>query len=299
MRSSPMLRLAGLSLVVAGCGDAIRSTSPETPTVNSSWVTATVAAQLDDEGRFVLAAAPPGELSEQQAVALASSYARFAGRWLSKTWEQDRGGSIDTEKLAACSRAYYASSAFAPLVATASRSTRQFLGGKWLVSMCATDGTPAVSIAVSSLATELRVADGRIVGPGGGQFTSAGIPRFLSGVPISPEEAAAIASKASGGRVAAIPELVLAGPPFPPQLAKWRIKLDAPVQVRGMTSSLTRQTDELYVGFGDSWAWTGVQTGSSTLIPTLYRDAEAGAEIPLSLRAGYPIAFERVTVEQR
>lgn len=291
-----LVLVPGLALVVAACGGD-RSIAPDHLRLEQ-WVTGQAARNIGRDGRFILSSSSPDQLSEAQAVSLAKAYAKIAGRWIGSTWEHDRGATIRFDELEACPRAYFAQDVLEPSP-LGSRSLRELVGPKWLVAMCSPDGKQIVSIAVSALATDLTVAKGHIIGPGGAQFTSAGIPVSLSAAPISPEEAAMMAAEASGARVVTVPELVLPPPPFPPQLAKWRIQLDHPVVAHGLTTGQRQTTSELYVGFGETWKTTGIYLGGVLFAAPQFRDAEAaGIVVPLTVISGYSTQFEPATVER-
>jgi hypothetical protein len=290
--------LTGAVLVAVACDNQVQSTGPRLTGPDLAMLTGEAARQIEEYGQFHLAGPGTGELSEGQAVVLARAYVRSAGPWIGHTWEEDRGAPIDLDKLTACPRPYYTASPF-EVASGAHASLRQAVGPYWLVSMCEPGGPPALSIAVSALATELSVSDGHVIGPGGGQFTSAGIPARLSGVPIAPEEAVRIAAEGTGRRVAHIPELVLAPSPYPPQLAKWRIHLEGPVKVRGAQTGATQNTSELYVGFAETWNWTGLQAGRHESTPRqVMNPGRDGATVLLVPRPGYPTTYERATVER-
>jgi len=269
------------------------------PTVGNTakWLTGAALKGFDNNGHFALSASPIGELSDQQARQLAAVYLRRGSRWLANAWEHDRGAEIDFQSLVICPKAYYARAVF-DLRGAGNRSLRDRLGGKWLFAACTTSGVPVVSIAVSALATDLTVVNGELKGPGGGQFTSAGIPMGLSAVPIAPEEAVRIAGEATGHLVSAVPELILPPPTFPPQLAKWRIQLDGPVTLVGRNTGRRVSTKELYVGFPETWRSTDIQLGTEADAVHGFRDAEGnGAMISVSAAPGYATHFERATVD--
>jgi hypothetical protein len=299
MRSRAVTGLVAVALVVA-CDDQTPSMGPRIGGASALHVTGEAARQIEEFGQFRLAGPAAGELAEAQAIALARAYMIGAAPWIGGVWERDRGARIDVRRLTACPRAYYAASAFA-LPTDAQPSLQQAVGPQWLVSMCSPDGMPVLSVAVSALATDLRVEGGRLVGPGGGQFTSAGIPARLSGVPVAPEEAVRLAAAGVGRRVTDVPELVLAGGPYAPQLAKWRLRLESPVTARGAKSGVAQTTSEVYLGFGETWNWTGLQTGRADPTPRQVPNPARGAARGMVLlvpRPGYPIAYERATIER-
>lgn len=281
------------ALVVIACGTD-RTTAP---TDVNAHVVGEAARNLDGHGRFVLPGGEADELTKARAIDLATAYVRVGARWIGDTWERDRGARIDFGKLSACSRVYYAKSAL-DLRGRGSASLRQFAGSKWLVSFCSPNGTEVLSIAVSAESTDLQVVDGHIVGVGGMQFTSAGLPTTLAAVPLGPEDAVRIVAAATGQRVTDVPELVLPPSPYPPQLAKWRVRLEAPVQMRGARSGVRRATREVYIGFGETWKSSEFQLGNRDAASRELSDAAAGARVTIPVLPGYPTSFERATVEQ-
>ena len=290
------LALIALVAFTSSCSDqpVVAPVSGET----AKWLTGDAARSLDPNGHFILSGPPIEELGDLQARSLAAAYLRVGARWLANTWQQDRGGEIDFDHLRLCPRGYYARSAF-NIGSTGSRSAREFIGPKWLFSACTPGGVQVVSIAVSALATELSATKDRIDGPGGGQFTSAGIPTSLSAAPISPEEAARIAAVGTGKLVTQVPELILPPPPYPPQLAKWRIRLNGPVTLVGRVTGSRLSTTDVYVGFANTWRSVEIQFGTGLAAGRLFQDAEAKrAPFTLGGVADHPTHFERATVER-
>jgi hypothetical protein len=108
------------------------------------------------------------------------------------------------------------------------RPSRKDLGSYYLVTLRQA-GDPVLSVAVSVLAGDLLVQDGRIHFPKsfGSEFIV--IPYWRGHeYPISPERAAMIANEAVGRRVVSLPELLL--PPvtdrWAPQYSMWRVVLE-------------------------------------------------------------------------
>ena len=292
-----LFRWAGVATFAALLSSCDKEGAMSPGTVDTYLIGA-AARSMDARGRFVLLGSEPGELTQAQAVSLSTAYVRTAARWIGDSWERDRGTPVDFREVTACPRAYYAKSTL-DLKGRGSASLRQFMGGKWLVSFCLPSGAPVLSVAVSAEATDLQVIDGHIVGEGGMQFTSAGIPTAVAAAPLPPEDAARLAAERTGRRVIEAPELVLPPSPYPPQLAKWRVKLDGPVAMRGVSSGNPRVTDEVYVGFAETWNSSELQLGSRQESQRTVNDpGAAGAAVIIPVRVGYPTSFERATVEQ-
>lgn len=303
--------LTGLACVIGAlvaCSDASRTRAVAAPDGRSSraWAADAAAAALAGDGAFHIAAHVPiagAEIDPAQASALAVAYAHTFGGWLNIAWEQDRGGKIDVTQLQACGPAAYARS---PHVnggvkrGSLPEALRRALAPQYLVELCA-GGTPMVNIAVSAIAADARVVGGQLVGGDTRDFTSYGInPRMPRSV-IRPEDAALLAARATGQRVAEVPELVL--PPFPgaPQLARWRITLEAPVKLRGRSSGIVRPTREVYAGFGRTWYEIDVhaaEPGAAAVSVSVPAGANSGAPVTLQLptAAGYATAVESVEV---
>jgi hypothetical protein len=123
-------------------------------------------------------------------------------------------------------------------------------------------------VAVSALATDLRVEQGEIRFPSvfGNEFKIVGVPAGWDGpIPISPERAIVMAGARSGRQVEAVPELV--GPDLRrayPQAAAWRLSLG-----RASGSANPRYAgDALYVGVGGPLVGVpGVDAAAGILAP--------------------------------
>jgi hypothetical protein len=270
-------------------------------------VTGEAARALNSSGQFVLplptAVVEGREISEQQAVALATSLLRIFGPSGLTMYERDRGAKINLAALEPCSRAYYADTPYEPLAEGVFFPLRKLLGSWWLVSMCAPGEVPTISIAVSALATDVSLEPTQFaVQAGNGTFVPYGIPVKVVGAPIPPEMAVQLAAEATGKRVSRVPELVLPPYPWSPQAARWRIVLDAPVTLRGTRSGQVRTTTELFVGHGQGWPTILLEAPNPAAQPQpALEDQSSGSpvQIPLQIRPGYPAAYEPITVVAR
>ncbi|HKG93283.1 MAG TPA: hypothetical protein VKA84_15360, partial [Gemmatimonadaceae bacterium] len=285
----------------AACRDERPAVASPESKVNQEWVTGAAAAALNPNGQFVLPppeTGPEPELSEGQAVTLATAFIRFHGPWLRGAWEADHGAPVDLAALSRCGRTYYAATPYEPVPEGTSESLRLYYGSQWLVTFCAPSGVPQVSVSVSALATDLRVEKDHIA-PQPLGFFAVGIPlKYSTIIPITPEAAVKLAAQATGRRVSAIPQLIMAAHPSSPQVAKWRVVLDLPVQARGTHSARALTTREFYVGPDDSWQWIGLQIPDPTVQrQQTFKDGVPGAEIdrPLGWRSGFPDAYEHAT----
>ena len=224
-----------LGSVLAACTDgtpaAVRAVQPSSAALRAV-VTGPAAAAVAVDGRFQLAAAPQsqGEISSTTANEIASAWLRSHASMIRDFIEKTHGGSVNFSKLSPCGRTLYAQSPFQPLPSDVPAPYRRPFGSWWLVTYCDDGQRPTVSVAVSALATELRIANGKLTFPSvsGNEIFALGIPSGHQGeYPISPEAAVQIAADQTGVRVAKVPELVI---PLtsdgPPQTARWRIALE-------------------------------------------------------------------------
>jgi len=191
---------------------------------------------LNSEGKFdVLQAPASDELSAGEAVRFANAYAKQFVPLRYTYLEKTRGGSIDLKRLTACGRPLYAAAAFEPLPSDIDVAFRRPFGAWWMVTLCA-GSEPQVSVAISALATDMKIETGAIRFPAfhGNEFVAVGIPVGHSGeFPLSPEVAVVRAAKLTGLRVKSVPELIMpAITEGAPQEAKWQMVLEAPAQLR-------------------------------------------------------------------
>jgi hypothetical protein len=248
----PAIRLVGLLIVITACsGDSPVPVLPTTSRLQASAIGAAAAA-IGPDGRIQLAA-PVGEGERELTGAEATSYAEAWARdygLMSRSWlEQTRGAAIDPRTLKSCTRALYARSTLNAPAANIPAPYRRVHGPWWLVTLCDQAGTPTVSVAVSAWATDLTMEKGRLRFPriGGAELVAIGIPvGHIGEYPSAPELAIEIAARQTGRRVSQLPELVT--PPQidgPPQLARWRLKLDGPSALRTKTG--VRTVNEVFV----------------------------------------------------
>ena len=277
-------------------------------------VTGEARAALNADGKLLLRTPElaANEIDANRAGELALAYVKTYGAFMARTVSADRGAPIQVSELRRCGDTYYAASpydgsAVAAAAAAAAAGTKdpmgpalqRFLGPVWLVSLCER-GAPAVSVAVSTLASDVVTSGGKIVQtPVGNSFYTTGIPASAGELPMSAEAAVQEAAKVTGHRVTSVPELIRPPTPFAPQLARWRVRIDGKVNYAGKASHVQASGDEVYVGFGDTWHERGIlaahgsQTGPSEL-KTRYRGNTLS--FPLSRKAGYANALELVEV---
>jgi hypothetical protein len=174
------------------------------------------------------------------------------------------------------------------------------------VSFCAASGEPVISVAVSAFATDEQVLTGRVrlPRPGTNVFFPSAIPRGMKGFPVPPEQAALTASRATGRRVAEVPELIMRNPPFGPQLAMWKVTLELNIMVHGSLSATSTTTREVFAGFvraAHSPFGAFIERPDAPGVSRLVDRGVRGVSRPMTLqvRAGVPIYVEPFSVEGR
>ena len=301
------MRLLGALLATClGCGATACNEAPSGPARPNiaAAVTGAATAALQPDGTFKLASLPPGSVTPAQARALSTAYVHDAGIFLAPSWEYDRGGrAVDYAHLVPCGRTFSAKSPYDALPVSAGTALRQDYGDFLLTTLCTPAGEPEVSIGVPALDTALHVAaDGSIIGGiDSAYFASSGV---RPGVPFPPSPEAVVQEVAqqTGRRVAQVPELVTPPRPYLPQLAKWRIELESPMdfQVLGDTTRLS--LSEVYFGYGSSANSKGLQLGQRCA-PTQFKMPifqTPGDSVTVSLADGYDNCYTRIdTVGQR
>jgi hypothetical protein len=242
---------------VAGCSERMPEgivMAPPSSHETAMSVTGTAASALGADGKFHLVSLPTfssTEISDARARELAEVWAHEFGPHLKSYLETQHGAAIRYDALASCGRTLYARSAFLPVSDKVPAPYARPYGSWWLVTLCEAGGLPAVSVAVSALATELSVVNGNLRFPmmAGNEFFPIGIPAGSVGeFPVSPETATALAAQQTGRRTTLVPELVMpVNTDGPPQAARWRLTLESPANVR--TAALgALSTRELFVG---------------------------------------------------
>jgi hypothetical protein len=221
----------------------------------------------------------------------------------------DRGAPVDVTQLVQCGDVLYAASpygdveqdaALLPISDATKQAARRYVGSVWLVSLCER-GAPAVSVAVSSLASDVVVVHGHITeNPTGNNFFTTGIPLAAGQLPAPAEQIVQEVANRTGRRVASVPELVRAPIPYAPQMARWRMRLDRKVGYAGRASHVSGSADEIYVGFGESWHERGLLAphGSQAGPPVLAIPHRGStATLRLTVKPGFVNAFELVEVQ--
>lgn len=287
---------AGVALVLTGCSDEMAAPRPLDVSDLRTAVTQSVASEVGSDGRFVFPATPPHEVYPQvspgEAQAIALAWARTFGKYVRGEMERIHGKPIDFDALRVASPAYYAAAVYEPVSSDLAPGYRFAFGPQYMVYLGNDEG-PVFSIAVAAFAPS-AVVNGRLELPafGGMEIVPSAIPRgegyFM---PVSPEQAASIASRASGALVSALPELVTPGRGYHPQFSRWKVALDRPVRVRSVPTGSERTVRELYVGLrGEIATPAAVQPHSTEIFD---RNRQQMAKIPR--RAARATAFERVS----
>lgn len=266
------------------------------------YVTASLASKLDARGQFVLPPAPDmpdPQVNGEQARQLGLSTLRTFGSFNKTYFEQTHGAPIDLDHLTPAPRAYYAISPWEPRSNKDPLSVRKAWGPFYLVTFLDPDGAPVLSGAIPAYSTDVGIdGNGRI--RHGGNMTGF----FLTGIdkdwgvsiPLSPEQAVAVASSATGARVAEVPQLVLPGLMYKPQWARWRLKLDRTVPLRSKDTGVQHHTAELYVGLRGEISVPGASQPGAVDVPGLGSGAPG---LRLVRRVGIPVEFESVVPASR
>ncbi len=272
--------------------------------VNPAYVVGRAAEALDPHGQFVLNQGQLGtvlELSENQALALATVYVHTYGRSLEALYTEQHGSQVHVSSLSPCGHAYYAATPYESIPQTASTEAKKLLGPKWLIEMCGPGG-PSVMVAVSSLATDLRIEQGHIRSQPKADFTTRGVSKSMASGFVTPEEAVTEVAHKTGRRVSESPELVLAPYPYSAFVPKWKITLDGAARLQGQHSRQASESAVVYMGFGGAWSVKGLQTAEPHSQPRYSALTDHGAgqpgqpSIALSYRSEFPAKYELVEV---
>ena len=260
MGTHTRLSLASLAVatswVILSCADG--PTQPifdENPDIRS-LVVDSAAAALDAAGHFRIDPdVVPGLegvpiVSAVRARELAAAFTHSYGPAFRPFWERDRGGAIDLAQLTVGPRVYPAQTAFDKVPDIGCHPAFVRLFGSYYLLTLNRGSEPLVRMALSAQTTEFSVdKNGDIVSPPqtGQDFLTEGIP--LGGTYIvSPEQAVALAARATGAHVNRVPRLFLRrNNAFSPTFALWRVNLDRAVTVV-YTSGESARANTLYVG---------------------------------------------------
>lgn len=235
-----------IALATLSCSEApVRPTSTPEVKLDSGVVIPTILRSLDENGQFPTAEAIDGEIDARTANELARIWIRDYAKFTLTSFAIERGQSISLAGLGICGRAYHAKSPYAPQQDVA---VRKYFGSYWLVQICSAD-VPVISLAVSALNTDLEIREDTIRWPSvhGSDWYPVALPLGTKEFPLSPEAAVGIVADSSGRRADQIPELVLAGPPYMPQVARWRIHVEGNADIEELASGSRRSVPEIFV----------------------------------------------------
>lgn len=285
-------------VVVSGCERApTASPTALLPGDLRPYTTDSLFAQLTPDGRFVLP--PPTQeiypqVTPERAAEIALAWARTFGPHHRGELERQHGRRIDLNVLRVGSPAYYATAAYEPVPPDLHPGRRNAFGPSYLLYLVSSDGTPVLTVGVAAF-TEARVENGTLNYPmrHGRDVVAEGVSQDDGfSLPVSPEEAARIASSASGARAARVPELVMPHRDFAPQYARWKVILDRPVTVR-LKSGPVISTREVYVGI------RGEVVVPSATQPEGHDEYDPPTKKPYRLvrRSMRPVVFEPVTFD--
>ena len=193
-------------------------------------------------------------------------------------------------------------SPYEPFPPTTSFVRRQGYGSYWLAALCGAGGDPAVSVAVPAVDTEFHVdSAGNLSAIDSARVLSTGIPPGVV-LPPSPEAAVQEVAQSTQRRVSNVPELVAPPRPFLPQLARWRLELEAPVDVVNLVDRSQLTLSDVYFGYGDVVQRRGLQVGllcGPATFPVFDPETDTDTTI-VSLVAGSANCYDRIdTVGQR
>lgn len=290
MRRSAAGVLAFHFLLLLACVDGEHPMA-NTESALHAALTADAKSQLDAHGKFVLASAGTGEISESDAKRLAMAWWRSTVGFVTPVVERDRGAEVHEDDLEACPRAYLALSAYEPSSAGLDPLIQRMTGSRWLVGLCY-GNVQEVLVAVSALAGDARERDGRIEDPGLHNFFVFGVP-VGSRVPFSPEDAAIAAAVHAGARVAAPPRLLLRTRPYSAANAVWDIELENEVLLRGVSGSSPRRASSVLVGHFQGWREPSIGMRSEDRGPADRRETVRLAAMQRAKRAERAVALTR------
>jgi hypothetical protein len=242
------------ALTIHGCRDGPRVAAPGRTPAISMRLTADAARALNADGTFVEDApeSPDGTsmISSAQAVRQAMAFVRSSGQTLYPTWQRQHGGGFDLATIAPDSRVYFGHTPYEGTPRDLLPAMRRAYGPYFLVTLKA-GAVPVVIVAVSAYNTDVSIlGDGRIR-----LSTYHGADIIANGIPmdttqysfVSPEEAVARVTQATGAKAVEAPRLVLPGIRQMPVLPVWEVRLDREVVVREKGAGVARKSRTLMV----------------------------------------------------
>lgn len=257
-----------------------------------SSLTLEAQARLGVDGRFRMV--HPSRVDDRaiidsaRAVALAETFLHTFGKYSLGRYELLHGAPIDLESLGV-GRIYFAESPHITLPEGTDGPLERALGPYFVVHFYQ-DDDPAVTVSVSALATDLN-ADGN--GPifprhrtAGHEFASSGIPL---GALSTPEEAAVNTARRTGRQVSEAPALVLRGWAGP-DLARWRLRLDMPREVRD-ESSTRFMASELYLDDSRNLFFPHLSQPARSFDRDVHKRGVGRVNVTADRRPGFPVSY--------
>lgn len=244
---------AALLLFLSACDDPDRHIAgPIAPPNLQAYVTGSAAASLNAQGLFNLAApVAPGArpiISAERAGELALAAVRSWGPSLNGAWNEERGEPISLSHLQVGPRTLFARTPYGAFPGGYHPASARAYGPYYLVTLYS-GVDPVLLISVAAYNEDTKINErGLVERPvfSGMEFITQALPRDTADFRmISPEEAVALAGRATGARVTTTPELVRLGMPNAPASAVWKLTLDRDVPVKARSGS--RRVRELYV----------------------------------------------------
>jgi len=238
-------------------------------------------------GRLPVGSMPvEGNITEAEAAQLALTFARQFGPFNRSIYERAVGRSVNFNALTAHPRVLLTHSQYQPVSDLYSMPSRNALGSYYLVTLTEAE-RPVLSVAVSALAGDVQVLNGRLVPPKvyGNEFVMLPLWNGIE-YPMSPESAVRLAAERTRRRVSELPVLLApsAASRWAPQYAIWRVVLE-----RGPGF------DTAYVSW-DGGVWESTAGGPHSA-SALLSAGLAPATVVLRLRPGVPTALRPYPME--
>lgn len=249
--------LAGsLAAALIGCSDDGPAAPPPEPDMRG-LVTAEVAATIDGTGHFVLRYPPPPPLGprerpRQDLLALAAAFGPWAARGIGfERIAEMRGAPIDLAALRPCGRAVYIATPFA-LPDGAPTWVHRSLGPQWIFPLCESATAPPAVTLIVAANTTTQLIDGWPIDPpdsSGAPYMPIGVRLGESAPWMSAERAAAAVYRATGARIARVPEAAGTTDYVTEEATcyYWKLTVDRPVRVRGLASGTVSEVTDFFV----------------------------------------------------
>jgi hypothetical protein len=306
----PAIAGVGLAAIALACGEPKLTPTPPVsrltrPTRSelSAAINTRLSSRLNAAGQFVFPdAGGPSTITSARAIVLAEVWRMTMAQYLVSALERERGAPIALDALKPDSRVFVARAPY-QIAADAPKPARNAFSDYYLVQYHDQSGLPVMSVAVSVLATDISIVDGRLVFPTahGNEFFATGIsPQASDGVPFSPERAAVLAHEMTGAMVSDIPELVEVGMTSSrargaPQYSVWHLRLDHDVPLATEKAASLRDSHDLYFDHHGRPLMAAADQPAD--IPVLLGSEQRGAaptQSRLTRLASTPVEFDLV-----